>query len=589
MFNTIFSQDKYMELDMNKPQKISDLNNFFGDTTLNQYSVFFTGENHAFAETNVDLELKFLIYLNKNYGVQHFLFEQSPAVGYLISKIIVDDDIDCRYYLKDKFYDPFFRLVNNIRKYNDTLDRDKRIIAHGIDIERFPAFSIYALNDITDSLSTKGATGKIYETIRALWTSEFKDAGTDEIYNEGGTKFNLTGDVLDAWPTIKTIMYDSNLLKDSLEIELGDYFNVYFEILDGLQKGYDWYHSERKGDLGAPVLRERFMLDQFLRISKQYPNAKFYGQFGRCHLHAKKTAKRCYSYDMNSIASRINELDDSLYKGKVLSIPVYYSQARAFDGNAIRSLNLNPRFTHGESIYILDMDYIRNDNPLVGFGQDLPYVIINSYSPGGYTDMFSFNYTLEQYHLGIDFGYRYFNKLSRLNNALDDLGSNRFTNKFEFITVGGDYIVMKDIGYHISYSFMPNVMNNGDKFSIKGQYFTFGNYYPFGNKFFMGAFGLNYSYGNVTLSERIDIDEPSLIQIDGFNVTTYRNDIFFIDPNVQFRITLPVISLNFKAGYSFDVSGKYWRLDGKMKNFTKTSFSSPYVQAGISLNFKNEY
>ena len=62
--------------------------------------------------------------------------------------------------------------------------------------------------------------------------------------------------------------------------------------------------------------------------------------------------------------------------------------------------------------------------------------------------------------------------------------------------------------------------------------------------------------------------------------------MFTLDPNLQLRLTFPVISLNAKVGYALDVSGKYWKLDGKAKDFTKTSFSAPYVQVGASLNLK---
>jgi hypothetical protein len=53
-------------------------------------------------------------------------------------------------------------------------------------------------------------------------------------------------------------------------------------------------------------------------------------------------------------------------------------------------------------------------------------------------------------------------------------------------------------------------------------------------------------------------------------------------------LTLPVISINARIGYGFDLSGKYWKLDGKMKDFTTTSFSAPYIQLGLSFNIKEK-
>ena len=135
---------------------------------------------------------------------------------------------------------------------------------------------------------------------------------------------------------------------------------------------------------------------------------------------------------------------------------------------------------------------------------------------------------------------------------------------------------------------MFDEISNGDGFSLKGYTVSMGNYMTIGNRYVMGAFGLNYGHGKMFLTEQSDNSVPNLIQFENKNVNIYRNDIFILDPNVEFRLTLPVVSFNFKAGYAFDVSGKYWKLDGKMKSFTKTSFSSPYIQAGVSLNFKVE-
>ena len=121
---------------------------------------------------------------------------------------------------------------------------------------------------------------------------------------------------------------------------------------------------------------------------------------------------------------------------------------------------------------------------------------------------------------------------------------------------------------------------------MKGYNFSVGSSYPIGNRYFLTAFGLNLGSGQMKLKETQVAGPPNLVQVDGENQTVYKNDMFLIDPNLQMRLTLPVISLNVKAGYAFDISGKYWRLDEKAKSFTKTSFSAPYVQVGASLNIK---
>lgn len=587
--NCLIAQDNYASVDLYESHDYEELEEFFGDSTLNEYTVYFTGENHQFAKVNSELEYKMLTYLHATQNVKHFLFEQSPAVGFIMTEIIVNKNTEFKYFLKDKYYKPFYDLIVDLKRFNSELEDEDKIKVHGIDVERFPLFSIFALNSIIDTLPQEGETGLMYEAIQSLNSSEFRDGTPDQIYNGGGTKVNLMGDPIDAWSTFETIIEESDRLKDTLRNELGEHFDIFFEILEGVRKGHDWYLSERNGDLSAPAIRERFMLKQFKRVYKQNPNSKFYGQFGRCHLHAKKDAKRCYSHDMESIAGRINKLKDSTLNGKVLTIPVYYDKAQNFDDRIIESLELDYRFDMDNQIYLIDMDYLDGDNPIIGFGENLPFVILNTYYESGTENVYDFNYTLDEYHLGVYYGFHYFNKLSGLNDNLILAGENTFTNKFETRTFAFDYIAMNGQSVHLNYSYMPAV-SNGERFSLKGRSFTFGQSYAFGNKFIMAAVGMNFTYGQMYLVEQNDGSTvPNLIQSQAKNVTVYKNDVFSIDPNLDLRLTLPIISLNARVGYARDFSNKYWKLDGKMKDFTKTAFHSPYIQLGISLNFKDEY
>lgn len=581
------AQDNYAKIDLYESDNFEELDEFFGDTLLDDYTVYFTGENHQFAKVNSELEYKILTYLHERQNVKHFLFEQSPAVGFIMTEIIVNKNTEFKYFLKDKYYKPFYDLIIDLKRFNSDLDSTDKIRVHGIDVERFPLFSIFALNSIIDTLSQEGETGLMYEAIQSLNSSEFRDGTPDQIYNGGGTRVNLMGDAIDAWSTFETIIEESDRLKDTLKNELGDNYNIFMEILEGVEKGHAWYNAERNGDLSAPSIRERFMLKQFKQVYKENPDSKFYGQFGRCHLHAKKEAKRCYSHDMESIAGRINKQKDSTLNGKVLTIPVYYDKAQNFDGKIIQSLNLDYRFDRDDEIYLIDMDYMDGDNPLVGFGEELPFVIVNTYFESGAENVYDFNYTLDEYHLGVLYGFHYFNKLGDLNNNLVLVGENGFTNKFETRTIAFDYIAMNNQSVHLSYSFMPPV-SNGGRFNMKGRSFTFGQNYAFGNKYIMAAVGLNFTYGQMYLIEQND-GTPNLIQSNLQNVTVYKNDVFSLDPNLDLRLTLPIISLNARVGYARDISGKYWRLDGKMKDFAKTAFHSPYIQVGLSLNFKDEY
>src|SRR5690606_11343374 len=115
---SVIAQNKFSEIDLDNDS--FEEFEIFGDT-LDYYKVYFTGENHMFASFNTEFQYKFLTYLHQKQGVNHFIFEQSPAVGYIIEKVIIEGKTTQLHYLEDMFYDPFYDLVKRLKKYNDSL------------------------------------------------------------------------------------------------------------------------------------------------------------------------------------------------------------------------------------------------------------------------------------------------------------------------------------------------------------------------------------------------------------------------------------------------------------------------------------
>lgn len=553
---------------------------------LDDYTVYFTGENHNYAVFNTDLELKMLKYLHQTQGAEHFIFEQSPGVAYIIEEIIIDNNKENLRFLKDVFYDPFYIMIKSLKKYNDTLGVDSKVHIHGIDVERFPYFSLYALDRIVDTLDTRVYGGEVFEQIHSLRSSEFELGSAADFYAEV-EETGFTFGQVSAWGSLKSIIESSREYRDSLGPVLGEKEEIFYAIIEGLEKGREWYISEKKGDLKSPIVRERFMADEFERIYRSHPDDKFFGQFGRCHLHKDDKAKRCYDYYMNSVANRINDIDSSL-TNKVMVIPVYYSQGREnFDKDIIKDLQFDEPLLEEGKAFIVDLAYKNGDHPIVGFYDQLPFLIISNIKANEQSQFeFNWNTTVQEFHLGGYYGYHYNNGIKTLNAELFNAGSNGFTNKWEGWSFAFDAFTVGSFGNRYGFTYYPG-MSNGDRFDLNAWKLYSGFYYTFGNKWAMAAFGFDYGYGQVSLKEDLDNTIPNLIQsADLGNVIIYKNDMFTIDPNLELRLTLPFISLNFRTGYAFDISGKYWKLDGKMKDFTKTSFNAPYIQAGISFNYK---
>lgn len=581
--NLTLAQDKVSTVNLDS-ESFSEFD-IFADS-LDDYSVYFTGENHMFLEFNAQFQFKLLKYLHQEQGVNYFLLEQSPGLTYIMNKVVIDDKTTHMHYLSDVLFDPFHELVSKIHDYNKALPDSSKIQIHGIDIERFPGFSVYALNLMVDTLNANFEGGEVFEQIKALNSSEYKNAGADVFYSNPQTDFAFGFGQVNGYESLQSIINSAEAHHEAIAPVLGADSSLFFSMIESMKVGQEWYLTEQNGDVKSPIIRERYMAREFERVYLQDPDSKFYGQFGRCHLHKDQRAKGCYDYYMNSIANRINELNPSL-KNEVLVIPVFYTKSKEFDEDIIESLALEEQYLIGDDTYIIDLAYKKGDHSIVGFYNVLPFLIISNAEKSekifyGY----DWNTYLEEYHLGASIGYTYFRKLNNLNAVLTSNGIPTFDRQALTYSFYADYFLLGNRGTSFGFNYYPE-FDNGDRLRMNGFLVTSGSSYPFGNRYLMGAVGLDFGYGIMKMTETQVAGDPNLIQIEGVNETVYRNDIFMIDPNLQFRITLPVISLNAKAGYAFDVSGKYWRLSEKVKDFTKTSFTAPYILVGASINMKN--
>lgn len=581
--NLTLAQDKVSTVNLDS-ESFSEFD-IFADS-LDDYSVYFTGENHMFLEFNAQFQFKLLKYLHQEQGVNHFLLEQSPGLTYIMNKVVIDDKTTHMHYLSDVLFDPFHELVSKIHDYNKALPDSSKIQIHGIDIERFPGFSVYALNLMVDTLNANFEGGEVFEQIKALNSSEYKNAGADVFYSNPQTDFAFGFGQVNGYESLQSIINSAEAHHEAIAPVLGADSSLFFSMIESMKVGQEWYLTEQNGDVKSPIIRERYMAREFERVYLQDPDSKFYGQFGRCHLHKDQRAKGCYDYYMNSIANRINELNPSL-KNEVLVIPVFYTKSKEFDEDIIESLALEEQYLIGDDTYIIDLAYKKGDHSIVGFYNVLPFLIISNAEKSekifyGY----DWNTYVEEYHLGASIGYTYFRKLNNLNAVLTSNGIPTFDRQALTYSFYADYFLLGNRATSFGFNYYPE-FDNGDRLRMNGFLVTSGSSYPFGNRYLMGAVGLDFGYGIMKMTETQVAGDPNLIQIEGVNETVYRNDIFMIDPNLQFRITLPVISLNAKAGYAFDLSGKYWRLSEKVKDFTKTSFTAPYILVGASINMKN--
>src|SRR5690606_35468034 len=129
-----FAQNKVVDLDIEKNDDFSSFQIL--DSAAKDKMVFFTGENHNFRTSNYKLQLKMLKYLYKNFGVNHLFLEFGISRGWLVNNYVQTGDSSLYTILKKYSYDEYTMLYKELMLFNKTLPADKKIMIHGIDIER---------------------------------------------------------------------------------------------------------------------------------------------------------------------------------------------------------------------------------------------------------------------------------------------------------------------------------------------------------------------------------------------------------------------------------------------------------------------
>src|SRR5690606_16528183 len=121
----------------------------FLDSHINEYNVFFSGENHSYAEANNKFQIEFFEYLIQKAGVRHFLMEAGYSRGKIMNDYVQTGDSIAYEMLKVGSYPVFVELYNALRKlYLKYSDSGISFMIHGIDVERSSTLPIFYMESL---------------------------------------------------------------------------------------------------------------------------------------------------------------------------------------------------------------------------------------------------------------------------------------------------------------------------------------------------------------------------------------------------------------------------------------------------------
>jgi hypothetical protein len=569
------------------------------DSVVDNYNVFFIGENHTFRTSNYKLQLKMLKYLHQKVGVRNLLLEFGHSRGWLVNQYIQTGDTNLLNVLTDYSYEEYTELYKALRKFNESLAADQKIRIKGIDIERAYSTSIKVLSMQLPDKDPPEEISLHIEAINGLATYN------DEYYNkerdddEKSYKSSSSYYKYSSAATVQAILENFEENEAAYNVYLGDKFPLFKKIMTGLQAGEERSGYKTDRAMQAHIFREQYMYKEFLKVVEEHPDEKFFSQFGRCHTPRSEQDSWCNFYAFKSLASRINNANNPHIKQKVMSIASYYPQSALYEKRMTDHISIAPMIDlanpEGLTLFRIASDTAIFDE----FEDKFQFLIVNNNSLRGESTAStasttsSYNYSKIHGHLDGTYGIINYD-LSGLNSSFEAMGLPVPDGQMKAFGGGMTYIDFTGVGggfrFHIYESITHQLGDTSDVFFGGHSFGLFqGADILYNNEWFtvMPAIG----YGFAQLKLRVTEEGTTTAQQGFFvgntdNETVYKNPAFYFDFSLDLRVNIKLISLGVKGGYQLDVSKKQWRQDGQIIDASpKTSLSGWWAGASVSLFF----
>lgn len=586
------------------------------DSIATHNRFIFTGEDHRVEGLNTRLEARMMQYLHSK-GYDYYLLEAGYATSWMVNQVIQKNNDTLRESLKNYFSPNFYQLFTELEKLNLGKDSRKPIEAVGLDIERNIPIALKMLRYLLPEKSTPDSLEMFTESLRIL-SSIHEAQGKDnyEAYDEYqdifefGT-FNFEFSDIDdsyeyqeekyfffnSYKTVQELTKEFRRKEQEFKSFLRDNFSDFERVIKELENWQIWIKYEMDGMPQSWVYREQYMEGNFKSFFQDKPEAKGFGQFGRCHTTRITKAGDCGFAFFSSLNKRIITKMPEL-KNQVASIGIFYPGIEygndyTDNGNISELIEASPK---GKATLYIDLpDYA--DSVL----QEKFSAIIVAKSNTASSNV---NYNAdpfmdEEFRIGFIAGYQFQNINFNKFNAGTNFG---IKSPVGFVEFG--YAVHQNNGFWIenSLGFMTKSQStfNSDSIPGNGQFAS--------RNMTLRGWNYRYSLGGDLLSPRwIDLApmagfgyqhlvyEEELINGTqtslGSNASTkFTNPSFYLDFRLNLNFNSRWITLSTYTGYLLDLSDSRWLLNRqKVNSNVRTSQNNWFYGATLGINFNNMY
>lgn len=554
------------------------------DPFLKEYNVFLNGENHTWYDDNGVIKLEMLKYLNKKAGVTRYFMEFGPTTGWIINEYVLDKDTGLSVIMNMLPNGSYKKLFNGIRDYNRTLPDSFKIGVLGVDAQKLASMLILYVDYLRRDKDILKAQDSIQLSLEALHYDVGAISHFEPDFENQKTYYNR-----------QRYRYDNKKMETIINFQ-NNYnrftpaYNEFFgadsvQLKAVMQTLEDYRDYEEFSDNSKPYLdifREREMIRRMKDDKKLFPNAKYFGQFGKCHISKVYAEELCQRYNFTCFADRLD--GDTLFK--VLRLGITYK----IDGDAeYMSDTMQTQFNEFEaegldSIKIVKYesdDSLRSEPDFVIFNPQSEDSVIEKEESEEKKKITWVDAWMLHYNFNFEYGQTYLDQKDAF--AFDLSPTEQIDFSSDIITFGFSYKYIADQVFYFNWDYRGRVMeklNVNDSLELSFNSIQSG--FTFGYEFFPTSL-VNLSpyagmgFGTSSLTFDYANEGSFLIGSNDFVVT---NDMVLLDAGLDFDITLGFFNFGGRGGYQFDFSKKEWDNTGFDH---KTSYSGFYWTTFVGL------
>ncbi|MDX5319563.1 MAG: hypothetical protein LPK45_00745, partial [Bacteroidota bacterium] len=393
--------------------------------------------------------------------------------------------------------------------------------------------------------------------------------------------------------TIQDLTQRFRAKENEFKTYLGPNYADFARAIKEMENWLVWIGYEKDELPQSWVYREQYMEGNFREAFKDKPEAKGFGQFGRCHITRVTKVGDCGFAFFSSLNKRIITKMPEL-ENKLSSIGIFYggldNQNKLNDnGNVSDLIRLTDK---GTANLFMDLHEYGDEMLRTKFSSVI--VVKSNRYKENMDDILDGDYEFD-YEEETDFSFSFdFNVISRRWNDLYDFGNRTYFNSLspDFMTfeLGMTATVDRAVN-NIAFGILPmktNVYTDSINSSLGGWNFR----YTWGKDLIRSKtleltpeLGIGYSL--VRYTEERKTAESTLLGTPYFS--EFRNPAFLFDARVNFGVIVGITEFRFLAGYTYDVSKGAW-LQGKnpINNGPQTKFTGFYQGVGASIRFNSK-